>query len=109
MSKKKSSSRRALRPQGYLHDPFALTSRGIVLVNAMWFDDVQTAEDALRRALREPSRVFVGLTLENNEVDYVVDYMSDLFEEPMGLVIGRRQRRAGGVLPPLSQRGGHRS
>lgn len=74
----------------------AVTSTGIVLANAMSFDGVETAEDALCRALVEPSRVFVGVALESDEVNYVVDYMRDLVEEPARVVIGRRQRCARG-------------
>lgn len=86
-------------------DPLAVTSTGIVLANAMWFDGVETAEEALRRALREPSRVFVGVALEADEVTDVVDYMRDLVEEPAGFVIGRRQRRERGLPPSIPSRG----
>lgn len=90
-------------PTTCMDDAFAVTSTGLVLVNAMWFDGVETAEDALRRARREPSRIFVGVALDADEMNYVIDYMRDLVEEPMGLIIGGRQRRERPPLMPSSR------
>lgn len=90
-----------------MDDPFAVTTTGIILVNAMWFDGVKSEEDALRRAVLEPSRVFIGVALEAGEVNDVVDYMRDLIEEPAGFVIGGRQRRAR-ALPALRSPRGRR-
>ena len=88
---KKSSRRSTSEP--FVEAPFAITSTGAVLVNAMGFDGVQTAEEALRRALREPSQVFIGIVLEPREVALVLHHLRDLVHEPAGFVIGSRQRR----------------
>lgn len=76
-----------------LDDPFAVTTAGIVLVNAVHFDGVHSADEALRRALRERSKVFIGVALEPDEARFVLDHLSGLVNEPAGFVIGRRQRR----------------
>lgn len=87
--------------RGPMDEPLAVTSTGIVLVNAMWFDGVETAEDALRRALREPSKVFVGVAPDNDEVNYVIEYMHELVHEPIGPIIGGRQQRERGLPPTI--------
>ena len=86
---------RVIRRNGasFLDDPFAVTTAGIVLVNAMHFDGVDAADDALRGALREPSKVFIGVALEADEARFVLDHLGGLLNEPAGFVIGRRQRR----------------
>jgi hypothetical protein len=75
-----------------MDDPFAISNSGVVLVNAMHFDGVTTVEQALARALREPSRVFVGVALDASEVSFVLEHLSELVDEPASFVIGRRQR-----------------
>lgn len=92
---------RKLPRAGLMDDPLAITSTGLVLLNATWFDGVKTAEDALRRALRERSKVFVGVVLDNDEVKYVIDYMHDLVHEPIGPIVGGRQRRERGLRPSV--------
>ena len=87
----------------------AITSTGLVLLNAKWFDSVETAEDALRRALREPSRVFVGVALDNDEVNFVIDHLHELVHEPIGPIIGGRQRRERGLPPLMPSSRGRRS
>jgi hypothetical protein len=76
-----------------MDDPFAVSSSGVVLLNVENFDDVETAEDALRRALREPGSIFIGVPMTAPEVRLVLDHLRDVVHEPAGLVIGRRQRR----------------
>ncbi len=94
--KKKSARVRRLRPTGRCLDvPFAITNEGVVLVNAMGFDHVSTTDDALRRALREPSRLFIGIALEADEVKVLLEHLRDVVNEPAGFIIGGRQRRTG--------------
>lgn len=76
-----------------MDDPFAITSSGVVLLNVQNFDDVATAEDALRRALREPGPIFIGVPMTVPEVRLVLEHLRDVVHEPAGFVIGRRQRR----------------
>lgn len=60
----------------------------------MHFDGVETVKEALRRVLREPSNVFVGVALKTDEVRFVLDHLHGLLNEPAGFVIGGRQRHA---------------
>lgn len=76
-----------------MDDPFAVTSSGVVLLNVENFDDVETAEDALRRALREPGSIFIGVAMTPAEVRLALEHTQHVLHEPAGLVIGQRQRR----------------
>ena len=76
-----------------MDDPFAVTSSGVVLLNVQNFDDVETAEDALRRALREQGPIFIGVAMSDDEIRVVLEHLGDVVHEPSGLLIGRRQRR----------------
>ena len=100
---------RRLSRAGLMDELLAITSTGLVLLNAKWFDSVETAEDALRRALREPSRVFVGVALDNDEVNFVIDHLHELVHEPIGPIIGGRQRRERGLPPLMPSSRGRRS
>lgn len=42
----------------------------------------------------ENADCFIGVALDVDEVTHLVDHMRDLVEEPAGVVIGARQRRA---------------
>ncbi len=88
------SPRKTLLAARYLDDPFAMTTTGIVLVNAMHFDGVKTAKEALRRAWREPSKIFIDVALDADEARFAEDHLSGLTSKPAGFVVGRRQRRA---------------
>lgn len=77
-----------------MDDPFAISSSGVVLLNVQNFDDVETAEDALQRALRERSPIFIGVAMKAQEVHLVLEHLRDVVHEPAWFVIGRRQRRA---------------
>ncbi|MBX3203578.1 MAG: hypothetical protein KF764_00855 [Labilithrix sp.] len=77
-----------------MDDPFAVSSSGVVLLNVQNFDDVETAEDALRRALRERAPIFIGVAMKAQEVRFVLEHLRDIVHEPAWFVIGRRQRRA---------------
>jgi hypothetical protein len=92
-AKKNKTDRLGRTPPTCMEDPFAVTSSGVVLLNVQNFDNVETAEEGLRRALREPSQVFIGIVLEPREVALVLHHLGDLVHEPAGFVIGSRQRR----------------
>lgn len=81
-------------PMECLDDPFAVTTSGNVLLNIQNFDDVETAEEALRRALRERTPIFIGVTMNAREVRSVMKHLGDICHEPAWFVIGARQRRA---------------
>ncbi|MBX3230670.1 MAG: hypothetical protein KIT84_00520 [Labilithrix sp.] len=76
-----------------MDDPFAVTTSGVVLLNVQNFDDVETAADALRRALRQPGPIFIGVPMESQEVRQVFEHLRDVVHEPAWFVIGQRQRR----------------
>lgn len=79
-----------------IEDRFALTAGGVVLVNAMYFDDVGSVEEAMRRALREAARVFVGVALDAREVRRLLARLHDASSELGAEILGGRQRRPKG-------------
>ena len=88
-----SAMKRRLRKGPCMDDPFAVTCSGVVLLNVQNFDDVATAEDALRRALRGAGPIFIGVPMTAPEVRLVLEHLRDVVHEPAGFVVGRRQRR----------------
>lgn len=80
-------------------DPVAVTCGGDVLVNAGYFDDVQTLEDVLVKAKREKGGIFIGFVATANDLPRVVDRVHDACREGAAFVVGKRQRR------PLRRRG----
>lgn len=74
--------------------PFALAADGTSLVNAALFDEVESAEEILERAMAEPGRIFIGITLTEQDMKLVTPRMADACNEASAFVIGRRQRLA---------------
>lgn len=81
-------------PTTCMDDPFAVTTSGSVLLNIQNFDDVETAEDALRRALQERTPIFIGVTMSAREVRSALAHLGDIWHEASWFLIGARQRRA---------------
>ena len=74
--------------------PFAIGADGTILVNAPLFDEVETPEEILQRALEEPGQVFIGITLDYQDLDLVTPRVASASREASAFVIGRRQRLA---------------
>jgi len=51
--------------------PFFLGADGTVYVNAALFDDVETLEEILKRALDEPGSVIIGVELDEQDMKLV--------------------------------------
>lgn len=76
-----------------MDDPFAITTSGTLLLNIQNFDDVETAEEALRRALQERTPIFIGVPMSARETRSVLAHLGDTWHEASWSVIGRRQQR----------------
>lgn len=74
--------------------PFALGADGKVFVNAALFDGVETPEEILEQALVEQGRVFIGVELDEQDMQLVSPRVASACREAAAFVIGRRQRRA---------------
>lgn len=90
MSRSKRKAEPRVRQRRCLDDPFAVTSSGVVLLNVESFDGV---EDALLRALRERTPIFIGVAMNASEVRHVIEHLRDVVHESAWSVIGPRQRR----------------
>lgn len=73
---------------------FALGADGTVYVNAALFDEVETPEEILDRALTEPGAVFIGVELDEQDMELVTPRIASACREASAFVIGRRQRIA---------------
>jgi hypothetical protein len=73
-------------------DPIAVTSSGELLVNVGLFDDATTLDEILRRAKKEPSLVFVGVKVDDEEVPLIADRVHDACREAAAIIDGRRRR-----------------
>lgn len=91
---KQTAKRQKKSEAPHLEDRFAVTLGGVVLVNAMYFDDVWSAEDAVKRALREAGPIFVGIALDGREARQVLDRLHDVTSELAAMVLGERQTRS---------------
>jgi len=74
--------------------PFALGADGKVYVNAALFDEVETPEEILGRALEESGNVFVGVELDAEDMKLVSPRVASACREASAFVIGRRQKMA---------------
>jgi hypothetical protein len=74
--------------------PFAIATDGSTLVNAALFDEVETAREILDRALEEPGQVFIGVQLDEQDLELVTPRIAASCREASAFVIGRRQRLA---------------
>ena len=74
--------------------PFALAADGTTLVNAALFDEVETPEEILERALAEPGEVFIGVALDQQDMKLVTPRIGSACREASAFVIGRRQKVA---------------
>lgn len=74
--------------------PFALAADGTVLVNAALFDEVETPDEILERALAESGQLFVGIHLDEQDLALVSPRIAAACREASAFVIGRRQRLA---------------
>ena len=74
--------------------PFALGADGKVYVNAALFDEVETTEEVLDRALEEPGGVFIGVELDEQDMKLVSPRVASACREASAFVIGRRQKLA---------------
>ena len=74
-------------------DPIAVTSSGDLLVNVGLFDGVTTLEEILRRAKRARAEVFIGVTVEDEEVPLVADRVRDACREAAAFIEGERRRK----------------
>jgi hypothetical protein len=74
--------------------PFALGADGKVYVNAAMFDEVETPEEILERALEAPGQVFIGVELDEHDLELVTPRIASACREASAFVIGRRQKLA---------------
>ncbi|PKN45647.1 MAG: hypothetical protein CVU63_08610 [Deltaproteobacteria bacterium HGW-Deltaproteobacteria-20] len=74
--------------------PFALGADGKVYVNVALFDEVETPEEILERALDEPGDVFIGVELDEQDMNLVSPRVASACREAAAYVIGRRQKLA---------------
>lgn len=74
--------------------PFAVAADGTVFVNGALFDEVETAQEILERALEEPGQVFIGVQLDEHDLELVSPRIASACREASAFVIGRRQRVA---------------
>jgi hypothetical protein len=74
--------------------PFAIGVDGTVFVNAAGFDDVSTPQQILDRALAEPGAVFIGVELDELDMNLVTPRIASACREAAAFVIGRRQKNA---------------
>ena len=74
--------------------PFALAADGTTFVNAALFDAVETPQEVLERALAEPGPVFIGVQLDDQDLEIVTPRIASACREASAFVIGRRQRLA---------------
>lgn len=79
---------------GTCTDPLAVSSAGTVFVNVALFDGVETPAEMLDRALAEPGDLFVGVALDQEDLEIVTPRISSASREASAFVIGRRQRLA---------------
>jgi len=75
-------------------DPLAVSSAGTVFINVALFDGVETPAEMLDRALAEPGALFVGVALDDKDLEIVTPRISSASREASAFVIGRRQRLA---------------
>lgn len=73
--------------------PFALASNGRVLLNLAALDGPLHPEALLKRALREPGGIFVGVELSSTEVAAAMHWAKGLWNEPAAHLAGLRQKR----------------
>lgn len=76
--------------------PFAIAADGTVFVNAAEFDGVEQPEEMLERALAEPGQVFIGIMLDDADLEIVAPRVASACREASAFIIGRRQRHARG-------------
>ncbi len=74
--------------------PFALGADGKVYVNVALFDEVETPEEILERALDEPGDLFIGVELDEQDMQLVSPRIAAACREACAFVIGRRQKLA---------------
>lgn len=74
--------------------PFALGADGKVYVNVALFDEVETPEEILERALDEPGAVFIGVELDEQDMNLVSPRVASACREATAYVVGRRQKLA---------------
>lgn len=74
--------------------PFALAADGTVLVNVSLFDEVETPAEILERAMAEPGAVFIGITLDAQDMHIATPRIASACREASAFVIGRRQKLA---------------
>ena len=74
--------------------PFALGADGTVVVNAALFDGVDTAQEIFERAIAEPGALFIGVVLDEQDMQLVAPRIASACSEAAAFVIGRRQKIA---------------
>lgn len=93
--KSKAPRDRSGKRSAQLDDPFAVTSTGRVLLNVQNFDDVDSLDSALHRAVEEGNAIFIGVAMRRGEIRDALEHLSDVVYESAWSVIGKRQRRSG--------------
>jgi hypothetical protein len=83
--------------------PFALGADGTVIVNAALFDGVEQADEILERALEEPGAIFIGVVLDEQDLELVTPRVASACREASAFVLGRRQRLARERSAPASK------
>lgn len=74
--------------------PFALGADGKVYVNVALFDEVETPDEIFERALDEPGAVFIGVELDEQDINLVSPRVASASREAAAFVVGRRQKLA---------------
>jgi hypothetical protein len=72
--------------------PLAVTSEGVVLLNAAIFDVPKRIDAIVRVALRQRGAVFIGVALSRREVERLLDETALILPNVTGPLVGRRQR-----------------
>ena len=74
--------------------PVALASDGSVIVNVVGFDVRREPETLLELARSQRGRLFIGVQLDGQELERVLQQLDDGMREATARIIGRRQRLA---------------
>lgn len=78
--------------------PIAVALDGTVMANVRLYDGIHDAEAAIRPAVEHGGRVFIGIELDEDQVDELRRWLDDAAYEGLAFALGatpkRRRRKA---------------
>lgn len=87
--KRRRGTWRALHPS-----PLAFALDGAVIASVALVDDVHDAESTIRAAVEHGGRVYVGIVLDEREIQEVRKWLFDAAYESLAFALGARRKRS---------------